>query len=276
MEYKNPFFSESILCHYVDLPQTTYVSDSFVNTYRYDDPKKEAQIRFESSQNGRGMTFGGAKIKAGVLLLVFSISYTASWYLNQMFGHQMAVVFSALALSLFLALWMVNRPEHSSFLGPSFAMLYGIFGGGISRIFSPGMGEALLYLAGIPICVLITMMFVVTQGMCDHKHKLKTIVVGSMFSTSLLYFYVILAEYVFRVPMHFPLAMESGFILLVLFCLLGAIYCFRSDLEVLDLSITYGAPKNVEWYYAFAIFATIAWFYVAGIIFIVQCALESD
>ena len=119
-------------------------------------------------------------------------------------------------------------------------------------------------------------MFVVTKGMCDEKHRLKTMVIGSLFSTSLLYFYVILAEYIFRIPMHFPLAMDSAFILFLVLCLVGAIYCVRTDIEVLDLSITYGAPREIEWYYAFSIFATTVWFYIAGLIYFIQLVFERD
>ena len=133
MEYRNPFLSESILCHYVDLPNTSYVSNSFVNKYGYHDPKKEAQLRFDNAKSGSGMTFGGAKVKTAILLFIFSISYTLSWFASQakVFDYHWSILPAILATALFFVLWMVNRPEHSSFLSPSACLLFGVFLGGI-------------------------------------------------------------------------------------------------------------------------------------------------
>ena len=271
MSYQNSFLNEKL---FPSLLTRSYYGNSMGKAER----KRRQEALCESNNRASGknqdkMTLNGTKFKLSILVILFCASFTVAWFLFKayVFTIQASIavpVFLAMAL---VAMWIKHNPEWSIILSPLFAILYGVTLGGIFQFWSGFAGELPLYLLGMPLSILLSALFVLNRAMINSNQSLQAMSAIALFSLVVFCFYIIGAEYLFRIPIHMPYAlMSSGLIILVVLMMGVAIYCFKSDFDLVKVSVDNVFPKYMEWYCAFSVLTTISGVYVAALIFLIN------
>lgn len=271
MSYQNSFFNENL---FPSLLTRSYYGNKMSRAER----KRKQQSQNVSEKNGsrKGdeiMTLNGTRLKLLVLVFLFSASFTVAWFFvkSHVFALQASIVIPVFLFMALVAMWIKHNPEWSIILSPLFAILYGITLGGAFQFWSGFGGELPLYLLGMPLSILLSALFVFNRAMINPSQSIQAIVAITLSSLVVFSFYIIGAEYLFRIPIHMPYAlMSSGFLFLVVLMMGVAIYCFKSDFELVKISVDNVFPKYMEWYCAFSILTTISGVYLAAMIFLIN------
>jgi uncharacterized YccA/Bax inhibitor family protein len=222
---------------------------------------------------GRGMTVSGTINKAGVLMLLVMLS--AAWTWMQFFAAQRDVEFGGtvnsgaitgyLMLGAFggfiVAMVTTFKKEWSPITAPIYALLEGLFLGGISAIFElrfPGIAiQAVAATFGTCFCLLLAY----RSGLIRVSEKFTLGVVAATGGIALVYFLnMILSFFHVQIPGIFgsgPVGILFSLVVVVV-----ASLNLILDFSLIEQGAQKGAPKYMEWYSAFALMVTLVWLYL--------------
>lgn len=214
------------------------------------------------------MTVQGAMNKTALLLLVAVFSAIFVW--NKFFSFG-TLVQGASATSLYmmggafggfiLAMIISFSPKSAAFLSPIYAVLEGLFLGGISAFFEARFPGLVMRAVGLTFGVFAVMLFIYRSGIIRVTNKFRIIIMSAMGGIMLVY----LASFImslFGAHMAFLSGNSTfgiGFSLLVVGI---ASFSLMLDFDMIERSAAMGAPKYMEWYGAFGLMVTLVWLYL--------------
>lgn len=164
-----------------------------------------------------------------------------------------------------IALIITFKREWSSYLAPAYALLEGLFIGGISAIANnafaktyPGIvTQAVLLTFG----VVIAMFFLYRFKVIKATAKFKAVVISATLGIAVFYLLAMVLRW-FAVDIPF-LHEGSGIgIIFSLIVVTVAALNLILDFDMIEQGVTLGAPKYMEWYCAFGLMVTIVWLYI--------------
>lgn len=209
------------------------------------------------------MTARGAIHKTIILaLLVFTTaSFVWRWLMS---GEAMTAVYPVIIAGaiggLIMAIVTTFKKEWSAVTAPIYALLEGLFLGGISAIFNQLVPGIAVQAIGLTFGVLFLMLFLYRSGIVRPTEKFKMGIIAATGAIFLFYMVSMVAN-LFGAQIS---VFNMGWIGIgIQFLIVGvAALNLVLDFDFIEQGEAQNAPKYIEWYAAFGLMVTIVWLYV--------------
>jgi uncharacterized YccA/Bax inhibitor family protein len=213
---------------------------------------------------GETMTIQGTVNKTGLLLFFVVITAAWTWGLSHSETPEAAfpwMIGGALG-GFVVALITIFKKEWSPFLAPIYALLEGLFLGGISAFFErsyPGIAvQAISLTFGVMFVMLLAYKFQIIRA----TRGFKLGVIAATGGIALVYFINMIMSLFFHTSMSFLNAATPLGIGISLFVVIIAALNLIIDFDMIESAARMGAPKYMEWYGAFGLMVTLIWLYM--------------
>jgi uncharacterized YccA/Bax inhibitor family protein len=210
------------------------------------------------------MTLSGTVNKTGVLLLCAFATAAWTWHTFTL-SRDMADVAPMLMVGVFggfiCALVTIFKKEWSPITAPIYALLEGLFLGGISAVFDFRYPGIAIQAVGLTFGTLFVLLIAYSSGMIKVTDKMRLGIVAATGGIALFYLLeMVLGFFGF----HFVAINGSGFIGIAFSLFVCAIAALNLvlDFDFIERGVNSGAPKYMEWYGAFGIMVTLVWLYL--------------
>jgi uncharacterized YccA/Bax inhibitor family protein len=164
-----------------------------------------------------------------------------------------------------VALVLIFKKEWGAFLAPVYALLEGVFLGGISAYYNyafekvaPGI---IMQAVGLTFGAVIAMFLLYRFGVIKATEKFKAIIFTATMGIAVFYL-ITMVLHMFHVDI--PFIHEGSTIGIVFSLVVVAIAALNLilDFDMIENGVAMGAPKYMEWYGAFGLLVTIVWLYL--------------
>lgn len=210
------------------------------------------------------MTLNGTVNRTGILLICAFATAAYTWR-TFMETHDPADVAGWLMLGVFggfiTAMVTIFKKEWAPVTAPIYALLEGLFLGGISAFLDLRYPGLAIQAVGLTFGTLLTMLVIYSSGLIRVTDKLRIGIIAATGGIALFYFVEIILSF-----FHFNFITVNGsgpigiaFSLFV--CAIAALNLLL-NFDVIEQGVNYGAPKYMEWYGAFGIMVTLVWLYL--------------
>ena len=218
----------------------------------------------EAIPTGETMSIQGAVNKTGFLLLLVVATAAWSWSLSRSETPEAAfpwMIGGALG-GFVVALVTVFKKEWSPICAPIYALLEGLFLGGISAFFErsyPGIAiQAVSLTFGVLCVLLLAYKFRIVQA----TRGFKLGVIAATGGIAIVYLINMVMSLFFHTQMSFLYAATPLGIGISVFVVIIAALNLILDFDMIETGARVGAPKYMEWYGAFAMMVTLIWLYM--------------
>ncbi len=210
------------------------------------------------------MTLSGTVNKTGILLICAFATAAWTWHLFLQ-SRDMATVAPLMLVGgiggFILAMVTVFKKEWSPATAPVYALLEGLFLGGISAMFDlryPGIG---LEAVGLTFGTLFVLLLAYSSRLIRVTQKFRLGVVAA--TGGIMVFYLMEMVLGFF-GVHFNAVNGSGMLGIGFSLFIVAIAALNLvlDFDFIEQGVAYGAPRYMEWYGAFGIMVTLVWLYL--------------
>ena len=209
------------------------------------------------------MTINGTINKIGILLLLVLASASYTWSMvtgANPAGAQTYVIIGAIG-GLIMALITVFRPQSSGVTAPIYALLEGLFLGGISAVLNAQYSGIVFQAILLTIGVLFTMLFLYRSGRIRATPKLRR---GVIMATGAVFFSYLISWILSLFGLGFGFMHSSGPLgILINLVIIGvAAFNLILDFDFIEKGSQSSMPKYFEWYGAFGLMVTLIWLYI--------------
>ena len=210
------------------------------------------------------MTLNGTVNRTGILLICAFATAAFTWR-TFMQTHDPSDVSGLLMLGVFggfiTAMVTIFKQNWAPITAPIYALLEGLFLGGISAFFELRYPGIAIQAVGLTFGVLLTMLVVYSSGLVRVTNKLRIGIIAATGGIALFYLLEMILGFfgIHFVAINGSSPIGIGFSLLV--CAIAALNLVL-DFDFVEQGVAYGAPKFMEWYAAFGIMVTLVWLYI--------------
>jgi uncharacterized YccA/Bax inhibitor family protein len=214
------------------------------------------------------MTIQGAVNKTLILLLLVCVSAAWIWsrYFNapepsQALADISLWMFGGLFGGLVMALVTIFKKSWAGITAPIYALLEGLFLGGISATFEAQYPGIVIQAVGLTFGTLFCLLVAYTSRMIKVTQNFRLGVVAATGGIALLYLASMVLGFF---GINIPYIHESGLIGIgfSLFVVVIAALNLVLDFDFIENAAARGAPKYMEWYGAFSLIVTLVWLYL--------------
>jgi uncharacterized YccA/Bax inhibitor family protein len=211
------------------------------------------------------MTLSGTVNKTGVLLICTFATAAWTWFKYMNPGNPTAVT-GLLMLGVFggfiFAIVTSFKKEWSPVTAPIYALLEGLFLGGISAMIDLRYPGIAIQAVGLTFGTLLALLMAYASRLIRVTQKFALGVFAATGGIALFYVAQMLLGF-FHIPL-LTSVQGSGTIgiLFSLFVVAVAALNLVLDFDFIERGVNYGAPKYMEWYGAFGIMVTLVWLYL--------------
>lgn len=211
------------------------------------------------------MTIRGTVNKTAILLLLVLLPATLVWRQFFLTGQNSSAVQTWMIVGLIggfiLSLVTIFKKNWAPLTAPAYAVMEGLFLGGISAIFELSYPGIVIQAISLSIATLLVMLVAYQSGWIRPTERFKWGVVAATGAIALVYFVSIILSF-FHVNVPF-INGSSLFSILFSFFVVGiAALNFILDFDFIEQGSRGGVPKYMEWYGAFALMVTLVWLYI--------------
>jgi uncharacterized YccA/Bax inhibitor family protein len=221
-----------------------------------------SQVR-DFAQRDNLMTLQGTVNKTGIMLFLALLS--AMWVWRQFFVYespQISLYLWGGAIGGFIAAMIaIFKPTTAPIVAPVYALLEGLFLGGISSFMEARFPGIVIQAVGLTFGTLFALLFAYKSGLIKATENFKlgvTAATGGIFMMYMVSF--ILGFFGMNVPfIHGNGIMGigiSGFIVVI------AALNLVLDFDFIEHGVEQGAPKFMEWRAALGLMITLVWLYI--------------
>jgi uncharacterized YccA/Bax inhibitor family protein len=216
------------------------------------------------SDTAQAMSIQGTVNKIALLAFLVLITASWTWRLYYTSGNPSAVmpwVFGGAFGGFIVALITIFKKQWAAFTAPIYALLEGLFLGGISAIFEAQYPGIVIQAVSLTIGTLFCLLLAYRSGVIKVTENFKLGVAAATGGIALIYL-ATLALGLFGVRM--PFIHESGLIGIgfSLFVVVIAALNLVLDFDFIESGAQSGVPKYMEWYAAFGLMVTLIWLYI--------------
>ena len=212
----------------------------------------------------QAMTIQGTVNKTVVMLLLLVV--TASWTWSMFYSSGNPAVVSPWMIGgaiggFIVAMFTVFKKHWSGITAPIYAMLEGLFLGGISAVFESMYPGIVMQAVALTFGTLFGLLFAYKSGLIKVTENFKLGVVAATGGIALVY----VASFILGLfGVNMPFIHESGLLGIgfSLFVVVIAALNLVLDFDFIEHGAEAGAPKFMEWYAAFGLIVTLVWLYV--------------
>lgn len=227
-----------------------------------------AMIRFQQLDKAgwytETMSIQGTIIKTGVLLLLVLLSAGYTWTLFYKTGQVASVtpwMWGGILGGLVMALATVFKPTWAPITAPLYALLEGLFIGGISATLDAAYPGIAIQAVGLTFGTCAVMLAIYLSGIIEVTDKFRMGIVAATGAIALVYLATIVLGF-FGISIPY---IHQGGVIGILFSLavVGiAALNLVLDFDLIERGAKAGAPRYMEWYGAFALMVTLVWLYI--------------
>ena len=216
------------------------------------------------SHSERAMTIHGTVNKTAILLLLVTCGAAYTWNLFRNDTQSVGIWIGIGAIGGFVvALVTCFKKNWAPFTAPLYAVLEGLFLGGISAMYDarfPNKGivfQAVILTLG----TLLSLLFAYRSGLIRATQNFRLGVFAATGGIALIYLVGIILSFFGK---GIPLIHEAGWIGIgfSLFVVVIAALNLVLDFDFIEQGSEQGAPKFMEWYAAFGLMVTLIWLYL--------------
>ena len=227
---------------------------------RSSNPALRDQLFYDNLVHGteNQMTLQGTINKTLLLLFLVIVSAAVTW---EYFPDAGIFLIGAALGGFVVAIITIFKPAYSPFTSPVYAVLEGVFLGGVSvwmNTMYPGIvGQAVMLTFGVFVLLLV----VFSTRLIRVTETFKLVVIGATGAIALLYIANIVLS-MFGMPIGF---INDGGWLGIGFSLVVVVVASLNlilDFDYIEKGVEHGLPKHMEWYAAFALLVTLVWLYL--------------
>ena len=213
----------------------------------------------------QAMTIQGTVNKTSIMLLLLIISASWTWGKFFSWGGNSAAVYPWMiggAIGGFaVAMVTVFKKHWSGITAPIYAILEGLFLGGISAVFEAMYPGIVMQAVTLTFGTLFGLLLAYKSGLIKVTENFRLGLVAATGGIFLVY----MASFILGFfGINMPFIHESGLIGIgfSLFVVVIAALNLVLDFDFIEQGAEAGAPKFMEWYGAFGLMVTLIWLYV--------------
>lgn len=215
---------------------------------------------------GEVMTRSGAYTATGVLLALLFVAGMVGWFVTPENEAGEVVTFPGWLLlpligAVVVGLVAAFKPKLARFLGPLYALLYGVVLGAISHVYNSLWSGIVVQAIGITFAVAGSMYALYALRIIRVTEKFRKVVIGATLGVVVFYGISILLS-LFGVDVAYFSSASLWSIGLSVVIAGVAAFNLMLDFDLVDKGSEAGAPKYMEWYAAFGILVTLVWLYL--------------
>ena len=212
----------------------------------------------------QAMTIQGTVNKTVIMLLLLVISSSWTWSIFYSSGNPAAVspwMIGGAVGGFIVAMITVFKKHWAGITAPVYAILEGLFLGGISAIFESMYPGIVMQAVTLTFGTMFGLLFAYKSGLIKVTENFKLGIVAATGGIALVYMASFILGF-FGVNM--PFIHESGLIGIgfSLFVVVIAALNLVLDFDFIENGAEAGAPKFMEWFAAFGLMVTLIWLYV--------------
>lgn len=208
------------------------------------------------------MTIQGTVNKSFLLvaLVVLGASYT--WKLMVENNPSMTIFMIAGAIGgLITALVTVFKKTWSPYTAPLYAILQGLFLGGVSALFNAKFPGIVIQAVALTFGTLFGLLFAYKSGLIKVTENFRLGVVAATGGIAIAYFLSFILG-LFGVNIGFMHSNGPVGIIISLVIVVVAALNLVLDFDFIESGAKSGAPKYMEWYASFGLMVTLIWLYL--------------
>jgi uncharacterized YccA/Bax inhibitor family protein len=213
--------------------------------------------------SGERMTLEGTVHKSFIMLALVMGSAFATWYLyfNKPNVDVVPWVLTGAIGGFVLGLITIFFTKASPVTAPVYAVLQGMFLGGVSASYEAAYAGITLQAVSLTFCIFLALLIAYKTRMVKATENFKLGVVSATLGIFLVYLVDIILRFF---GMQMPFLHETGLIGIgiSLFIVIIAALNLVLDFDFIEEGARYGAPKYMEWYGAFGLMVTLIWLYL--------------
>ncbi len=215
--------------------------------------------------DSNSMTIRGTVNKTAILLLMVLLPALWVWktYFNAVQNPAVVQTWMMVGLigGFILSLVTVFKKEWAPITAPLYALMEGLFLGGISGIFESAYPGIVMQAVSLTIATLLVMLVIYQTGLIKPTENFKLGVVAATGGIALVYFVAIILGF-FGINVSFITGSGLFSILFSVFVVCIAALNFIIDFDFIEQGARANVPKYMEWYGAFALMVTLVWLYI--------------
>ncbi|HET7628310.1 MAG TPA: Bax inhibitor-1/YccA family protein [Bacillales bacterium] len=222
----------------------------------------EKAFRSAGERSAEPMTLGGTVNKTFMLL---ALTIAASVWTWNLYFHSEASVVPWLAVGaiggFIAALITIFAKKAAPVTAPLYALLEGLFLGGISAMFASAYSGIVIQAVSLTFAILFALLFLYKTRIIRATENFKLGVAAATFGIMLVYLFQFVLGFF---GMQIPYLHSSGIvgIGISVFIVIVASLNLVLDFDFIENGVRYGAPKYMEWYGAFGLMVTLVWLYL--------------
>ncbi len=213
---------------------------------------------------GDAMTIQGTVNKTAIMLCCLLL--TAGWVWNMFYtsgnpGAVMPWMIGGAIGGFVVALITVFKKTAAPITAPIYALLEGLFVGGISSTFEAMYPGIVIQAVGLTFGTLFALLFAYKSGIIKATENFKLGVVAATGGIALIYLASMILGFF---GINIPFIHDSGpfGIIFSLVVVVIAALNLVLDFDFIEQGAEHGAPKFMEWYAAFGLMVTLVWLYI--------------
>jgi len=217
-----------------------------------------------TGEKEKTMSFYGTVTKTILLflLVVLGASYTWSMFFrnpesNAIFPYMLVGGIGGFIMAIVIAF----NPKSARFLAPVYAILEGLFIGGISALYAFQTGGIVMKAVLLTVSVFAVMLFLYRTGVIVVTKRFRAIIISAISGIALAYLVTIILSF-FGVNLSFMYDSSPLSIIISLVVIAIAALSLALDFDFIDRGVKGKAPAYLEWYGAFGIMVTLIWLYL--------------
>jgi len=220
---------------------------------------KNSLTRVYNIADSGQMTINGTVNKMIISLLLVMVTAYFSWnYILK--GGNPAIIYGGAIGGFILAMVTVFKAEWSHITTPIYAILEGMFLGGISALFNQLYTGIVFQAIGLTFGVAFAMLFAYRSGLIKATSGFKRGVVAATGGIAIFYLISIIGSF-FGGGINLANMGILGIGTQLVIVVVAALNLIL-DFDRIEQTAAQGAPKVMEWYGAFGLMVTLVWLYL--------------
>jgi uncharacterized YccA/Bax inhibitor family protein len=215
-----------------------------------------AQVQDGVIQRGEVMTVQGAINKSFLLLALLVVMALVS-YMNP----NPLFIWGGAIGGLVVVLVSVFKKEWSPFTAPLYAVLEGLFVGGISAMYASFYEGIIFNAVSLTIGLLFMMLFIYKTGIIKVTNKFRT---GVIMATGAVFLIYLISFALSFFGLEVPFLHDTGWMGIGISLVIIGIACLNLllDFDNFEKGEQHKAPIYMEWFSAMGLIITLVWLYI--------------
>lgn len=217
--------------------------------------------RTELAVGGKSMTVKGVVHKTSFLLGLSAVAALGFFFFVISGGMAQMITFGSMFIAFGLALFITFKPQKAKALAAPYAILEGLFLGGVSLMFmgiDPSIPANALAATFVTAAVMLGLY---RSGMIKVNEKFRSIMMSAIFAILLIYImqwgFVLFGS-------SLPFLFQTGGLVAIgfsLFVVVIASFSLLLDFDNVERAVAAGVSEDYEWVFGVGILATLVWMY---------------